>query len=180
MKTGKSTLFIFSGLPGSGKTMLSQLLAQHTNSIYLRIDTVEQGLRDLCQINVQGEGYRLAYRIASDNLKLGISVVADSCNPISLTRQEWQQVAHQSDANYINIEIVCSDKSEHKKRLESRQSTIAGLILPSWKDVENREYHPWETQRVLIDTANKEISESFKELTWKLNTDREEKKTAKK
>lgn len=165
MTTKKSTLFIFSGLPGSGKTTLSQLLARHTNAIYLRIDTLKQGLRDLCNINVRGEGYRLAYRIASDNLKLGISVVADSCNPILSTRKEWQQVARQAEADSIDIEVICSDRSEHKKRVENRKSTIAGLILPSWKEVENREYHPWATQRVVIDTAHKNIHESFEELT---------------
>jgi predicted kinase len=81
-------LYIFSGLPGTGKTTLSQKLAQHTSAVHIRIDTIEQGLRDLCSVNVVGEGYRLAYRIASDNLNLGISVVADSCNPINLTRKE--------------------------------------------------------------------------------------------
>lgn len=61
----------------------------------MRIDTVEQAIRDLCDFNVEGEGYRLSYRIAADNLKLGISVVADSCNPIDLTRS-LQQVRAES------------------------------------------------------------------------------------
>src|SRR5688572_30698345 len=91
-----STLYVFSGLPGAGKTVLSQQLATHFGAAYLRIDTIEQALRDICGINVQGEGYRLAYRIAADNLRLGVSVVADSCNPIELTRDEWEEVARQS------------------------------------------------------------------------------------
>ena len=82
------TLYIFSGLPGSGKTTLAQLVTQRLHGAYLRIDTIEQGLRDLCTVDVQGEGYRLAYRIAADNLRLGVSVVADSCNPTELTRRE--------------------------------------------------------------------------------------------
>ena len=164
MKTQKPTLYIFSGLPATGKTTLSQLLAQQTNSIYLRIDTVEQGLRDLCNLQVQGEGYRISYRIASDNLRLGVSIVADSCNSILLTRKEWQEVAVHAGAEYINIEIICSDKSEHKQRVENRKATIEGLVLPSWKEVENREYHPWQTQRIVIDTAHKNIDQSFAKL----------------
>jgi len=39
-------LFIFSGLPGTGKTTLSRQLAQHVGAAYLRIDTIEQALRD--------------------------------------------------------------------------------------------------------------------------------------
>ena len=44
----KSVLYIFSGLPGSGKTALAKALAEKTASVYLRIDTIEQAIRDLC------------------------------------------------------------------------------------------------------------------------------------
>jgi predicted kinase len=94
------TLYIFSGLPGSGKTTLARLVAQKLHSAYLRIDTIEQGLRDLCSVDVQGEGYRLAYRIAGDNLRLGVSVIADSCNPIELTRRELERVALETQAHH--------------------------------------------------------------------------------
>ena len=47
-----------------------------------------KGLRELCGIKVTAEGYRLSHRIAMDNLKLDISVIADSCNPLEITRRE--------------------------------------------------------------------------------------------
>ncbi|MDR1679341.1 MAG: AAA family ATPase [Prevotellaceae bacterium] len=166
----KPTLFILSGLPATGKSTLSKLIAQEYGAVYLRIDTIEQGLRDLCRFEVQGEGYRLSYRIAGDNLKLGQHVVADSCNPVSLTRREWENVAKENDSLFINIEVLCSNKEEHKKRIETRKSEITGLKLPDWKDVENREYHSWETERIIIDTANKSIEESFEELKKKINS----------
>jgi len=161
-------LYIFSGLPATGKTILSRKLAKYLNAFYLRIDTVEQALRDLCSINVQGEGYRLSYRIAADNLKLGMSVVADSCNPIELTRREWESVAKDSDAYYINIEIICSDADEHKRRANSRISTLYGLTLPTWDEIEDREYHEWCSDRIVIDTADRTERESFDELVSKL------------
>src|ERR1043165_8989802 len=108
-------LYIFSGLPGSGKTTLAQILARRVNAIYLRIDTIEQALREFCSLNVEGEGYRFLYRVAADNLRLGISVVADSCNPIELTRREWEQIASEAGAQYVNIEGVCSDLQQHRK-----------------------------------------------------------------
>ena len=97
----KPILYIFSGLPGVGKTTLAEKLAENLNATFLRIDTVEQGLRDICSFNVQGEGYRLSYRIAKDNLQIGNDVIADSCNPIELTRFEWQEVAISADARFI-------------------------------------------------------------------------------
>jgi predicted kinase len=163
------TLYIFSGLPGTGKTTLSQLLAKQISAIYLRIDTIEQAMRDLCAVDVQSEGYCLAYRIAADNLRLGISVVADSCNPIELTRSAWENVALQSDSKYVNIEIVCSDLFEHRNRIETRSSSIPGLMLPTWQDVENREFQPWSRNRIVINTSGKSEMVCFDRLLSSLS-----------
>ncbi|WP_419785998.1 AAA family ATPase [Pseudodesulfovibrio sp.] len=158
-------LYIFSGLPGSGKTALAKRLSAHVGACYLRIDTIEQGLRDLCSCRVEGEGYRLAYRIAADNLTNGISVVADSCNPIPLTRVEWNEIAYNAKAGRVNIEIRCSDTDEHRARIESRPSDIPGLKKPTWEDVCRREYVAWSQGEALrIDTAGQTEEDSFAEL----------------
>ena len=159
-----TTLYIFSGLPGSGKTALSQALARHVGATHLRIDTIEQALRDLCSFAVQGEGYRLAYRLAADNLRLGMSVVADSCNPIELTRREWEDAASGAGARYVNIEVVCSDLPEHRQRVETRQSSVAGLKLPTWDEVIRREYDPWTADRIAVDTFNRSTDECLNDL----------------
>lgn len=150
---GAPRLYIFSGLPGSGKSTLAQFLARELHCAYVRIDTVEQCLRDLCAVKVQAEGYQLAYRVAADNLRVGLDVVADSCNPASLTRREWELVAREIGAGFINIETVCSDPIVHRRRVESRKSTVPGLRLPTWEEVTQRPYEPWQGPHVTIDTA---------------------------
>jgi hypothetical protein len=82
--------------------------------------TVEQALRDICAINVEGEGFRLSYRLAADNLRLGSNVVAHSCNPIELTRNEWENVALESGASY-------KEDSDRNSVLNCRPKTT-GLI----------------------------------------------------
>ena len=39
-------LIIFSGLPGSGKSTIARALAQQLGAVYLRIDTIEQAIRE--------------------------------------------------------------------------------------------------------------------------------------
>ncbi|HWB53323.1 MAG TPA: AAA family ATPase [Tepidisphaeraceae bacterium] len=154
-------LFIFAGMPGVGKTTLARLLARNLRAAYLRIDTVEQALRDQ-DINPSGpEGYVVAYRIAADNLQLGISVVADSVNPITITRRAWRDVAAQVPVPFVEIEVICSDVGEHRRRVESRVGDIAGHQLPTWHEVETRQRDPWDTRPIVIDTAGQVESESF-------------------
>jgi len=168
MKNTKPVLYIFSGLPGVGKSTLAKNIAKILNAVYIRIDTIEQGLRDLCKVDVQGEGYRLAYKIVQDNLRVGNDVVADQCNPINLTRNEWVEVAVKNDCCYANIEIICSDKSEHRKRVENRVIEIENMTLPTWEEVIERKFDDWGEEHIIIDTANRTVEESVAELMEKI------------
>jgi hypothetical protein len=55
----------------------------------------------------------------------------------------------------MEIEVICSDSREHGARLETRKPDISGLRLPSWEQVISREYHPWDREHIVIDTANR-------------------------
>ena len=165
------TLFIFAGLPGSGKTTLAKYLAADLKAVHLRIDTIEQALKELCDYEVEAEGYRFAYRLAADNLRLGLSVVADSCNTIEITRREWEGVARAEGAKYVNVEVVCSDTAEHRRRVESRANSVPNMVLPGWDDVVAREYQPWTVPKVTIDTAGSTREASYGELRGLLNVE---------
>ncbi len=59
-------LIVFSGLPGTGKTTIASDLAARTSAVYLRIDTIEQTIRDsgaLAQ-DVGRSGYTVANELA--------------------------------------------------------------------------------------------------------------------
>ena len=161
-------LYIFAGLPGVGKTTLAQRLATAVEAAYVRVDTIEQALRDLCGIAVEGEGYRLGYRVASDNVHAGLSVVADSCNPWELTRREWEDVATMANVDFVNVEVTCSDPVEHRRRVETRRASIPNLQLPTWAQVQARDYHDWTVPRITLDTAACTPDESFAQLQSKL------------
>jgi len=157
-------LYIFSGLPGVGKSTLASALAEHIGATYLRVDAIEQGLRDINQADIYDQGYQLAFRIAKDNLKLGLSVIGDSCNSVIESRKAWQQVAVDLGVRFIDIEVICSDNNEHQRRVETRHSSIPNLKLPTWKQVQEREYESWDRGIIRIDTAEKEIQQSIVDL----------------
>ncbi|VEB36804.1 Uncharacterised protein [Legionella sainthelensi] len=56
----------------------------------------------------------MSYALARENLTLGLNVVDDSVNPIAITRKDWQQVAKQTESDFIEIELICSGKKLHK------------------------------------------------------------------
>jgi predicted kinase len=154
-------LVVLSGLPGVGKTTIARELAASMGAVHLRIDTIEQALRN-AGVEVEGEGYSVAYAVAEDNLRLGRIVVADCVNPWPLTRDEWRFVADRAGVRAVVVEIVCSDVEEHRRRVESRSADIVGHRLPTWMEVLERDYRPWSCERLVIDTALLDVEGSVR------------------
>jgi predicted kinase len=148
-------LIIFGGLSGVGNTAIARELARQIEAVYLRIDSIEQAMRDSGAFTppMNDGGYRVAHTIAEDNLRLGRTVVADSVNPLALTRDAWLEVARRAGVSAVEVEIKCSDANEHRRRVESRAGEIPGLRLPNWQEVISREYHAWDREHLVVDTA---------------------------
>jgi predicted kinase len=143
-------LVSLSGLPGTGKSTIACLAARELGAVYLRVDTIERPMFR-AGFPVEAVGYEVAQAVASDNLELGRTVIADCVNPWPLTRDAWRQVGHRLHVRVLEIEFVCSDATEHRRRVESRH--VADSSWPSWQDVLHRDYRAWERERVVIDTA---------------------------
>ena len=156
------TLIAFAGLPGTGKTTIARELARRIGAVYLRIDTIEQALRTSRPFagEIEDAGYRAAIALAEDNLRQGLDVVTDAVNPLTITRDAFAAAASRAAAKLLEVELICSDKTEHRRRVEARQADIEGHKLPTWTEVATREYEPWNRSHVVVDTANQSTDEA--------------------
>lgn len=159
-------LIIFGGLPATGKTAIAQELARQIGAVYLRIDSIEQGIRDSGVVSppLNDAGYRIGHAVAEDNLRLGRTVIADSVNPLRLTRDAWIGVANRAHVKAIEVEVTCPDLEQHQSRVETRVSDIGGLRLPSWQEVVSREYEPWDRPHLLINTTSHSVTENVRRI----------------
>ncbi|EAS1966933.1 adenylyl-sulfate kinase [Salmonella enterica subsp. enterica serovar Weltevreden] len=148
-------LFVFSGLPGSGKSTVAKILSERLRAVYLRVDTVEQAIRSVSEHSpeIGPEGYFVLYELARENLKLGSDVVTDSVNDINLVRDSFYNIAISLNVPLLEVEILCSDKKKHRFRVENRISDIPGLTAPDWGQVQHRHYEPWGREHLQLDTA---------------------------
>lgn len=152
-------LIVLSGLPGVGKTTIARALAARIGAVHIRIDSIEEALgRSAASVEPMNDaGYVVGYAVAEDKLRLGLTVIADSVNPWPETRDAWAAAAARAGVGAAEVEIICSDRDEHRRRVESRLEAEGGG--PSWHDVVTRDYRPWNRGRLVVDTAGRSTAD---------------------
>ncbi|WP_337189762.1 2-C-methyl-D-erythritol 4-phosphate cytidylyltransferase [Ornithinimicrobium cavernae] len=154
----RPVLLVLGGLPGAGKTTVARAWARQRGAVHVRLDTIEQALvRAEPGRGVGPEGYAAAYAVAADQLALGLDVVADSVNPLPVTRQAWRDVAAESGARVVEVELTC-DPAEHRERVETRSADIEGHRLPDWSAVGTADYAPWPEAGLSLDTTGQDVA----------------------
>ncbi len=148
-------LIAFAGLPGAGKTTLSRALARRIGAVWLRIDTAEGALRraGLSPEAIGAAGYGAAMALAADHLAGGLAVVADGVNPVEASRAGWRATASRAGCPLLEVEVVCTDAAEHRRRIEARDAGVPGLPPVTWRRVSDGGYEPWRGDRLVVDTA---------------------------
>ena len=148
-------LVVVGGLSGSGKSTVAEALAHRRRMPFLRVDRIEQAVVDQTRLThpVGPVGYAVAHLLAAEQLALGLDVVVECVNPLGVTREGWNGTAAAAGARILQVELVCSDAAEHRRRVETRATDVAGLVKPTWAEVVGRAYEPWPEPHLVLDSS---------------------------
>ena len=80
-------------------------------------------------------------------------MIVECVNPTGLTRDGWVGTAEVAGAELVEVEVICSDEEEHRRRAEVRRSDVEGLVKPAWTAILEREYEPWLRTPLVVDSA---------------------------
>ncbi len=147
-------LVVFCGLPGVGKTALSRRVADALDATFLRIDTIEAAVASTLAVLIDNPvGYAVASRVAADQLHAGRPVIADAVNSVVAARQGWVSLARDCAVPLRFVQVVCSDETEHRRRVETRTGEMPGHQVPPWQRVQDRPWEPLTEPHLIIDNV---------------------------
>src|SRR5215472_4676358 len=137
----KPVLIVMSGLPGSGKSSIAERIAEQLQIPIFSVDPIEAAILEagIQQGFETGlAAYLVAATLASEHLKLGISVVTDAVNAEEEGKNTWRELGRQYGLTPIVLEVVVSDRALHRRRIQARVRGLHGFSEVTWEQVEAR------------------------------------------
>lgn len=151
----ETTLILFAGMPGSGKTTLARMIGRALGISYLAKDRVQRVLRDRELADAAtGDGYYVILDLADEQLSLGASVILDATFPLDHFRMVASDIAARHNARFCAIYCYCSDDKLWRRRMEERVQYVPNWKPATWDDVlrMRQYYQPWGNNALLIDS----------------------------
>lgn len=143
----RAVLVVVAGRPGTGKTTLARSLVVELGAAYLRVDAAETAVESVTGRPAGVAGYAVVWQMARTNLLLGAPVVVDAVCPVAAARSTWRDLGHETGARVLVLETALDDEREHRRRVEERRPDMPGQRVPTWPDVLQAGYEPWEEAR---------------------------------
>lgn len=145
-------------MPGTGKTTIANIAARQLRATLLTVDTIEASLWRAGISRDEPTGlaaYVVAQVTAENSLRAGMPVVADAVNPVRDAREAWQSAADRTQSMLRVVEVVCSDVSEHRRRIQARLPDPTRRTVCDWRQVLAQRYEPWADgrRRLVLDTS---------------------------
>jgi len=151
-----STLIIFSGLPGAGKSTLANRLAREMHWPLLCIDDVVVETPENAGNEFWDKQITALLNLVETQLELGLDVLADSVF-INMDRYHAQELAHKYSARFLPIYVYVSDEKIWEERVTTRFDGANNPDVATWERIQHQRQHfrEWEPDTALfIDSLN--------------------------
>ena len=146
-----STLVIFSGLPGTGKSTLANRLARELQWTLLRIDDVVNNIPEDPGVKFWDSQVEVLLTLTEAQLEIGLNVIVDSVF-MNTDRQHAQQLAEKYGARFRPIYSYLSDDAVWEQRVTARSDQLNNKAVATWQQVQHQRGHfrEWQSDTALL------------------------------
>ena len=147
----QTTLVIFSGLPGTGKSTLANKLARELRWPLLRIDDVIGEVPENPNVAFWDSKVAILLGLTETQLELGLSVIVDSVF-MNMDRNHAQELARKYQARFLPIFVFVSDENVWKERLTNRSTELNHKDVATWERIQHQRerFRKWEPDTALF------------------------------
>ncbi len=132
--TADPVLIMMSGLPGSGKSHLSRMLAERVRAVVIESDVVRKALfRQPCySADESAAVHRACQQLMRRLLTRGVRIIFDATNLVEFQREAIYNVARGSGAQLLIVRTVAPQEIVHQ-RLERRREGADSASDADWR-----------------------------------------------
>lgn len=158
----QTTLVIFSGLPGTGKSTLADKLARELRWPLLRIDDVTGEIPENPTVSFWDSKVAILLGLTEAQLELGVSVILDSVF-MNRDRNHAQELARKHQARFRPVYVFVSDENAWKERVTTRSQEMNHKDVATWERIQRQRGHfrKWDPDTVLFIDSLKPIEVNY-------------------
>jgi len=157
-----STLVIFSGLPGAGKSTLANKLAREMHWPLLCIDDVVVDTPENSGNEFWDSQIMSLLNLVETQLELGLDVIVDSVF-MNMDRHHAQEMARKYNAHFLPIYVYISDDKVWEERVRTRFDHSNNPDVATWERIQRQRqgFREWEPDTALFIDSLNPVAENF-------------------
>lgn len=161
----QTTLVLFSGLPGTGKSTLADKLARELRWPLLRIDDVLGEVPENPTVAFWDSKVAVLLGLTETQIELGVSVIVDSVF-MNMDRNHAQELARKRRAQFRPVYVFVSDETVWKERVTTRAKESNHKDVATWEQIQHQRGHfrAWETGTALFVDSIRPVDENYRSI----------------
>jgi len=165
----QTTLILFSGLAGTGKSTLANAIARELKTPVISFDYFIDFALPRHVLTDHGnwtnqDVFEMMNKLAEQQLSLSVSVILDAVYFSQASRDAVRAMVERCNARFRVIHTFCSDKDLWQKRVVTRVANASSDETPvQWETimVELDQFHRWRDEEALFVDSMHSIDENI-------------------